>query len=419
MDRRTFLSALSLAPVAANEALRMVADPSTNPKPSSSESASMWTYLWDIADEGYQTVMERLKENGLTSLSLATAYHAGKFLAPHNPKRKVVFLEDGTVYFQPNRGSYGRVKPLVNSLVKDGHHLASVKKAADKFGLQTRAWVVCCHNTRLGMQYPEIACENAFGDKIYHNLCPSSRELREYLRSIVNDIAAHGIDTIELEALQFQGYGHGFHHEREGIELSTAMRFLLGLCFCPSCLSRGRDSGMSLESIRSFTRSTLQQHFERPGSMDDKYGNVDSLPKEVFEPFLGWRKSVVVSLVEELSGFAKSTKLRPMMSLDPAARALVSMDAAKVSEATGGVLALGYLKDGAALRAPLAGLQSIVGSAEVTVGFQVGLPESGGRKEFLDRMSVAKDLGIRSFNFYNYGFIPLENLSWIREVLRG
>jgi hypothetical protein len=53
---------------------------------------------------------------------------------------------------------------------------------------------------------------------------------------------------------------------------------------------------------------------------------------------------------------------------------------------------------------------------EITLGLQMGLPESGGRKEFLEKMSVAKENGIQSFNFYNYGFVPLENLKWIKEA---
>lgn len=97
-------------------------------------SASMWTYLWDLVDEGYEQVFRNLSENRLTCLSLATAYHAGKFLAPHNPKRKMVFPEDGTVYFNPKHNLYGKIHPKANSLVLAGHGLERVKKVADKWG---------------------------------------------------------------------------------------------------------------------------------------------------------------------------------------------------------------------------------------------------------------------------------------------
>jgi hypothetical protein len=98
---------------------------------------------------------------------------------------------------------------------------------------------------------------------------------------------------------------------------------------------------------------------------------------------------------------------------------MVGMDVARVAAITGGVLMPGYLKDGPTLRAPLGEVQKLAAGKQVIVGFQVGLPESGGKAEFLSRLSTAREMGIRDFNFYNYGFIPLENLQWISEGVRG
>ena len=376
----------------------------------------MWTYLWDIVDEGYEAVFRNLAENGLTAISLATAYHAGKFLEPHNPKRKVVFLEDGTVYFNPKQQLYGRLHPKVNSLVRAGHDLERVRKVADKWGLKTRAWVVCCHNTPMGTEHPEVAGEDAFGDKLYHNLCPSNQDVRTYLRTLIADIAARSVETIELEALQFQGYAHGFHHEREGIELTQAARMLLGFCFCPSCLARAKLAGVDLVSLRAFTKQKLESYFRDPSKGVAGLSTVDSLPSELFDPFLEWRQSVVQSLLAELMAAAGPAKLRQLINVDPFARKMVSVDAAASAKTAGGLLALGYVKDGPSLREPLKALQSLVGDAEITLGLQLGLPESGGKKEFLDKMSVANEIGIRSLNFYNYGFVPLDNLKWIKEA---
>jgi hypothetical protein len=381
------------------------------------KSASMWTYLWDLVDEGYGDVLRRLKETGMSSISLATAYHAGKFLEPHNPKRRIVFTEDGTVYFNPNRKRYGLIQPRVNSLVRDGHGLARTKKEAEKLGLKTRSWIVCCHNTPLGSQYPQSACENVFGDKLFHNLCPSNDEVRKYLRALVADIASHEVDSIELEALQFQGYSHGFHHEREGIELNQASRFLLGLCFCPSCLKKSKAAGFDIEALHSFTRTTLESVFSDPARAADQFPDLSHLPQDLVEPFLEWRRTVVSSLLESLADVAGTVSVRQLMHVDPLARKLVSVDPVAASKITGGFLALAYVRDGESLRQPLHALKKLVGKAEIRAGVQVGLPESGGRKEFLGRMSVLRELGIEHFNFYNYGFIPLQNLEWVKESL--
>ncbi len=415
MNRRHFIATSIALPAASAWMPRLHATPAIP----AVRTASMWTYLWDIVDEGYDTPLQLMKQNGLTHVSLAAAYHAGRFLLPHNPRRKVYFLEDGTVYFQPTAYRYGVVQPLVNSYVKQGHHVASVRKAAEREGLGLNAWVVACHNTPLGTAYPSIACVNAFGDPMPHNLCPSSKDLRHYLKAVVGDLADQGVQRIELEAMQFQGFTHGVHHEREGITLSAAYRFLLGVCFCRSCFERSKGT-VDLVPIQRYTRKTLEDLFADPPTAP-ALNTLADLPPDLFAPFMAWRKDVVVSLAEELQSVAatSSTVLRPLVSFDPTAREMVGMDVPRVASITGGVLMPGYVKDGPALRAPLAAVQELANGKQVIVGFQVGLPESGGKAEFLSRMSAAIEMRIQDFNFYNYGFIPLENLQWISEGKKG
>jgi hypothetical protein len=412
--RRRFLEHVATAALVGPGLLHSIVNGAISPP---RLSASMWIYLWDLVDEGYDGVMSRLRGHGLTSISLATAYHAGKFLAPHNPRHKVVFLEDGTVMFKPNPSLYGRITPFVNSLATAGHDLEEARHEADRHGLQLRSWVVCCHNTPLGMAHPELVTRTVFGDPLYHNLCPSNDDVRVYLRALVKDIAARGVDRIELEALQFQGYSHGFHHEREGIALTPATRFLLGLCFCASCEQKAREAHFDLSPLRQFTQSALEECFKDPESGNEKYPTVEGLPADLIEPFLQWRVGVIRSLLEDLATSVGKVELRQMMSVDPAAWKLTSVDPAASARTTGGILALGYVKDGGALARPLSALTSLIPGGDLTLGFQVGLPESGGKTEFLDRMRVARAGGITSFNFYNYGFIPLRNLTWIAEAL--
>jgi hypothetical protein len=382
-------------------------------------AGSMWIYLWDLADEGYDSVLARMKESGMESLSLAAAYHAGKFLAPHNPKHKVVYPEDGVVYFQPSSKHYKRIRPVVSKLIQEGHSLASVKRSTDKQGMKLNAWVVCCHNTALGLQYPDIACVTAFGDRIPQNVCPSHPDVRAYLRGMVGDIAHQGVGRIELEALQFQGYVHGFHHEREGIPLSSAARFLLGLCFCPSCIRSARNEHVEMEQWRQYVVATLSTFFERPEETNDRLRTPDDLPVDLLQPFQEWRQRVIVSLVSDLMEQVHSTgvQLRPLVSIDPSARAMAGMNAARVTSVTGGMVTPGYVRNGTELRDPLRNIQKLAGSQEIIVGQQVGLPESGGRAEFLSRVLTARELGVNSFNFYHYGFIPYSRLEWIRESL--
>ena len=69
---------------------------------------SMWTYAWDLLDIGYDAALGEIRDRaGANSVSLATSYHAGRFVQPRSPKRKVYFPEDGTIYFHPTPGALG------------------------------------------------------------------------------------------------------------------------------------------------------------------------------------------------------------------------------------------------------------------------------------------------------------------------
>ncbi len=416
MNRRRFLADAAFAAASLSFLPRTWSPPASPP----AIRTSLWIYLWDLVDEGYGTVLERLRENGLTSLSLATAYHAGKFLAPHNPRRKVIFLEDGTVSFSPNASLYGRFRPAPHSLVGQGHDLRRVRFAAQQYGLDTRSWVVCCHNTPLGLRYPDITVQTAFGDSLPQNLCPSNDDVRAYLRALVRDVASYEVDTIELEALQFQGYTHGFHHEREGIPLTPPVRFLLGLCFCPSCARRAMAMSVPFDRLHAYVTNALSGYFADPsGSPAARLASLEDLPADLFAPFLAWRESVIVSLTSELCEAVGpgGPPLRPLIGIDPAARTMAGVNPAELAKVTGGILLLAYRKEGAEIRPEIDRVRSGIGAAELRIGMQLGLPETGGKAEFLSRMATCLEAGVTQFNYYNYGLVPLANLGWIRQAL--
>jgi hypothetical protein len=250
-----------------------------------------------------------------------------------------------------------------------------------------------------------------------HNLCPSNNDVRHYLRGVVRDIASQGAQRIELEAMQFQGYHHGNHHERTGIDFTSAHAFLLGLCFCRSCFGRSKGT-VDLVPIQRYVRTTLETAFAEPEETRN-LRTLDDLPADLFGPFLEWRRDVVVSLATELRESVGGTGavLRPLVSFVGSAREMVGLDVKRVAEITGGVLMPGYVEDGDALRQPLSEVQNLAGRNEVIVGFQVGLPESGGKEPFLSRMKSAIEMGVKDFNFYNYGLIHLKNLAWIRVAV--
>ena len=143
---------------------------------------AFWVYPWDLADEGIPTVLDRLKQAGADTFHVATIYHAGKFLHVHNPKRKVVFPRSGTLYFPPDPDWHGklRIEPPTWS---EGppEFWSELREQADEHDLEVSAWVLCLHNSGIGTQYPDCTVENAYGDRIVTDLCPSHPDVREFL----------------------------------------------------------------------------------------------------------------------------------------------------------------------------------------------------------------------------------------------
>ena len=111
------------------------------------------------------------------------SYHAGRFLQPRSPKRKVYFPEDGTIYFHPTPARWEglAIQPKVAEVIEGGDVLRELVRRRDAGGLKVCCWTVCLHNTRLGMLHPGAVTRNAFGDPNYYNLCPSNPDARAYV----------------------------------------------------------------------------------------------------------------------------------------------------------------------------------------------------------------------------------------------
>ena len=148
---------------------------------------------------------------------MATVYHAGRFLQPRSPRRKVYFPEDGTVYFDitPSKYDSSLIKPQVSSEMARGDALRALQEALHERGGRLSAWVVGLHNTRIGTAYPQVTVENAFGDRYVYAMCPNNPDACMYLRLLLEDMTSkYELDAVELESFNYMGYYHEFHHEK-------------------------------------------------------------------------------------------------------------------------------------------------------------------------------------------------------------
>ncbi|MBL9077992.1 MAG: hypothetical protein JNL08_10840 [Planctomycetes bacterium] len=205
----------------------------------------------------------RLRDLGFGEIALATAYHAGRWLMPWHPDGRVRFLEDGTVHFRPGP-DYGTLRPQPSALVDAARPspLERLCEAAPRHGLAVRAWTVGAHNSRLGRQHPELCVENACGDRYHYALCPAQPPVQEYLRALVEDLAAHeGLGAIEFEAFGWLGWKHSSHHDKSSFTPRGVLDYALSLCFCAACCDRLRseDDRCDPAAIRRWAQEQIRR----------------------------------------------------------------------------------------------------------------------------------------------------------------
>jgi len=210
---------------------------------------AIYSYAWDLAELGVPAATAEFRDLGLDTVTLAGAYHAGKFTRPHGKTGKVYFPEDGTVYFKADPSRYGAIKPVANSLLSSRDIL---RELTDQTAMAVNVWLVLTHNTRLGMAHPESTVRNAFGDPYIYNLCPSAPEVRAYARALCVDVTAtYPVSGISLETPGFMPYFHGYHHEFGLVRSNPWLENQLGLCFCKHCVSGAKAKGIDAERLKA------------------------------------------------------------------------------------------------------------------------------------------------------------------------
>ncbi|TMF36884.1 MAG: hypothetical protein E6I27_11775 [Chloroflexi bacterium] len=377
---------------------------------------------------------------GLGGITMAAAYHQGRDIFPHNPSRKVHFLDGDSVFFRPDTARYRGLKlqPRVSALARESDILAELCREAAARSLRVRAWTVFLHNYSLGTAHPECACHNAFGDAHLTDLCPSNPDVRAYVIALSADISGKGVAAVVAESLHFHGLEHGFHHERYFIELGGFGRFLLGLCFCDSCLAAARRRGVDAEKLRLEARLELDRRFaadpkpEPPELVREKVGEFAG---GELAGYLETRADTVLSLVTEAAGTAAAEKAGfAFIDLSGAVKGYATgrprggpaadtawqfgIDVGGVAAACGQLEAIGYAADPKRLRLDLAAYRAAIGSEpRLSVIMRPMAPDCDGAENLAAKLAVARELDVAGVGFYHYGLMRLESLDLIRAAV--
>jgi hypothetical protein len=401
-------------------------------------------FATDLHDEGFDAVLDNVQQRaGLHGVSLACAYHHARDIFPHNPVRRVRFLEGGTVFFRPDPARYAglRITPQVSRLAQEVDILAELVARAERRGLAVRAWTVFLHNSTLGERHPDCAIHNAFGDPYLTSLCPAHPDVRAYARALASDLAGRGVTAILAEAFGYAAFDHGYHHERSFIPLSPVVRFLLGLCFCEHCASAIGRQGVDVARLRQFTQTQLLAVLAgEPHTLPDgpaTWGTLAGLADGELGRFLIARQAVVTSLAQEvmtaveqagsarfvvmdMAGAAKGYATgQPAGDPAPASAWQDGLDLPALSRACHGIEAIGYTQDPERLRLDLDTYgQTLAPGTPLAVALRPMLPDCDTTANLAAKVIEARQAGVGWLDFYHYGFIQLPVLDRIREAMQ-
>ena len=395
---------------------------------------AMWAWPWDIWDEGIDETVKFAKSTlGLTALNVATVYHSGKFLLPHNPRRKVYFPESGVTYFRPNLGLYKglRLQPLVSSLVQEEDFYPHIREACQREGLNFVPWVVALHNSGQGRRHPDCCQRNAYGDVYPYALCPSNSDSREYIKTVVSDIATQFAPyAVDVESPNYIGYVHHFHHERTPMNYGDLEVFLLSLCFCDTCRRAAQEAGIDIDRLQQWVRETIDRRINedwfsgewRKKNMAELYGLLMVMPELV--AFIRVRQAIVTSLVRELKETCKAagTKLFTIASIfsHPSSQAWTEgADLPELAEVADGLGICAFYPTAAEVLDDLRFAVSVVPDrSKLIAGIKSYMPAATSKDVLLREVSAAKSLGLSKFSFSNYGCTNGTRLKWLAEAVK-
>lgn len=379
---------------------------------------SLYCYAWDLAGAAGKARLDRVAELGLDGLSLATAYHAGKFLRPGAPDGKVYFPEDGTVYFRP-RGRYRALVPQVAKVTEEQDVLADLL-ADGRFAV--RGWAVLLHNSRLGFAHPDLAVRNAFGDPLFYSLCPAQPEVQHYAVTLCADLAQHyGVSGLALETPGFMPFAHGYHHEFGLMPTNGWMNLLLGLCFCDACRQQARVAGIDVEGLARRVREAVHGYMAGPASVPEDMAQAWTAADLVLDPelgaFLRWRCQLVTGLIAAIRAALPprvGLSIIPSVQRPSAAAWSEGSDLAAIA-ATGAAIELClYEPDPNRALADLLDSRRRAGaSAELAAILRPAWPDIGSEAQLTQTIRLLVEQGVRHVGFYNMGHIRPHNLAWL------
>ncbi|GIX07293.1 MAG: hypothetical protein KatS3mg115_1696 [Candidatus Poribacteria bacterium] len=381
--------------------------------------ATMWTYPWDLLDDGVETVLRYLKDEvGLDAVSVATSYHSVEHLRPHTRGGRRYFIADGAVYFRPDPELWqgAPLQPIVSPLAQRQDPLALIGEAAEKIGIKLVSWTVCLHNSNLGRRYPHAVQRNAFGDPYPPYLCPSNPDVQDYVERLTKNLASrYPLFAVELESLSFGSFPHFHGHEKVGFELSSVGRAFLSFCFCEHCRREAEEEGVEVAALQQWVQDVLLQIFERGGPLEGA-PHISELLREDLQRFDAIRRETVAALHRRVKRAVGERAY--VIGMEMGSPLTTGFDGSAIAPIVDAYEVLAYTTQAEVVEQRVQAALRFCEPDDLIVGLSALSEHAPSPKVLAANVRRALSLGVRGFSFYNYGIMPRRHLQWVAEAVR-
>lgn len=273
--------------------------------------STAYLYPWDVV--GDPAAARRIAGLGVSSVTLAAAYHSVRAATPRHPGHRVVEALTAALYVPVREREWAgqRLTPGDGAAWAGRDSFAKARDALDEAGVASHAWLALTHADGIAAGgasspvAPDLCTTNAFGDVYTYALCPSSEEVRRYATTLTAEcVTLAGVDSVTLEAVGPMGFGHlGAHEKTAGADNGPLEDALLSVCFCAACCSAYDERG-GADALRRSVREALSRPPGTASGLDASLRN--ALGDTTAEVLLDTRRAAALELRASVLDAARS-----------------------------------------------------------------------------------------------------------------
>jgi hypothetical protein len=368
-------------------------------------SVTGYAYSWDYL--GDDAAPQRAASLGIDVVALAATYHATRVATPLHPTRRITEVPHSAAYFSLRDEIWGgrRLRPRAPESWIGPHSFERARDLLVREGLRVDGWIVLTHNDDLDDASRELLVRNAYGESYSYALCPRNDDVRDYCRSLVQEVLrSGGLRGVILEACGPMGLDHGGTHDKVTMaQWNSIERQLLSICFCRACEAALSSIGVDPVDLSRVIRDGLSRDVT---SMEECLGDYTSAVGK-------YRASLATELQHELLQAARAVDPLATLTVHASANpwATGSFSASSLEALARATCAVANCWNPQSAEGELTGL----GALTKDLGAYLRLDQEWGRVD--EALSRYASLGVRELHLYHLGLMSKASFESASQIV--